>query len=157
MSCGPGLSAEPGPFQKVQPAEPVAAWFGGKKYLAKRIIARIKAIPRRCYAEPFVGMGGMFLRRATRPKSEIVNDINGEIVNLFRILREHPDELIRQFEWALSSRGEFRRLVETPVETLTDVQRAARFAYLQTLSFGGKPATDVTPGQMGRAPTTRPR
>ncbi len=45
-------------------AEPLAPWFGGKKHLAKRIIERIDAIPHRCYAEPFVGMGGVFLRRA---------------------------------------------------------------------------------------------
>ena len=72
------------------PAEPLAPWFGGKRWLAARIIERIEAIPHRCYAEPFVGMGGVFLRRARRPKSEIVNNANGEIVNLFRITRGHP-------------------------------------------------------------------
>ncbi len=130
-------------------AEPLAPWFGGKKYLAKRIAARIAAIEHRCYAEPFVGMGGVFLRRATRPKSEIVNDRNVEIVNLFRVAREHPEELIRQFRWTLSARDEFRRLIAVAPETLTDVQRAARFAYLQRLSFGGKPAHEATAGQMG--------
>ena len=136
-------------FSEVPAAEPIAPWFGGKKYLARHIIERVEAIPHRCYAEPFVGMGGVLLRRRTRPKSELINDINGDIANLFRIMREHPDELIRQFDWTLSSRAEFRRLVETPVSILTDVQRAARFVYLQRLSFGGKPATDVTQGQMG--------
>ena len=48
----------------VPPAEPLAPWVGGKRLLAKRIIARIEAIPHDCYAEPFVGMGGVFLRRA---------------------------------------------------------------------------------------------
>ena len=137
------------------PAEPLAPWFGGKRWLAARIIARIEAIPHRCYAEPFVGMGGVFLRRARRPKSEIVNDANGEIVNLFRITREHPGELARQFEWTLASRAEFRRLLSLPPDALTDIQRAARFAYLQRLSFGGKPATTVSPGQMGPS-VTRP-
>ena len=133
----------------VTPAEPIAPWFGGKKLLARRIAARIEAIPHHCYAEPFVGMGGVLLRRSTRSKSEVVNDRNGDIINLFRIVREHPDELARQFAWALSSRREFARLVAVPPETLTDVQRAARFAYLQRLTFGGKPAHDATPGQMG--------
>ena len=139
-------------LRDIAPAAPIAPWFGGKKYLAARIIARIEAVSHDCYAEPFVGMGGVFLRRACRPKSEILNDVNGEIVNLFRILREHPDELGRQFDWALSSRREFRRLVTIRPETLTDVQRAARFAFLQRLSFAGKPATEITPGQMGPSP-----
>ena len=131
-------------------AEPLAPWRGGKKRLAARIIERLEAIPHRCYAEPFVGMGGVFLRRKQRPKSEILNDRNGEIVNLFRIVREHPEELERQFEWALSSRGEFGRLVATPPETLTDIQRAARFAFLQRMTFRGKPAHHAaTRGQTG--------
>ena len=146
MSSG---TERPEPLRDVEPAEPIAAWFGGKKYLAKRIIERIEAVPHNCYAEPFSGMGGVFLRRAKRPKSEIINDINGEVVNLFRVVREHPEELARQFDWAVASKLEFRRLVDTPPESLTDVRRAARFAYLQTLAFGGKPATELTPGQTG--------
>lgn len=131
----------------VRPAEPLAPWFGGKRNLSKRIIARIETIPHGCYAEPFAGMGGVFLRRPSKPKSEILNDINGEIVNIYRVLREHPDELARQFDSILSSRSEFARLLKVPPETLTDVQRAARFAYIQQLSFGGKPAHLATPGQ----------
>ncbi|MYA88799.1 MAG: DNA adenine methylase [Boseongicola sp. SB0662_bin_57] len=124
----------------VDPVEPVAPWFGGKKNLASRIITRIEAIPHRCYAEPFAGMGGVFLRRRSRPKSEILNDINGEIVNLYRVLREHPDALEAEFALCLSSRDEWDRLLRVPPDTLTDIRRAARWAFLQRLSFGGKPA-----------------
>lgn len=136
------------PLEAVEPAEPIAAWFGGKKYLAARIAERVEAIPHRCYAEPFCGMAGVFLRRRKRPKSEAINDINAEIVNLYRIVREHPDELVRQFRWVLNARAEFVRLVEMAPESLTDVQRAARFAYLQTIMFGGKPATLGSRGTM---------
>ena len=130
----------------VEPAEPLAAWFGGKRSLARRIIARIEATPHSCYAEPFCGMAGVFLRRKLRPPVEILNDRNAEVVNLFRVVREHPEELTRQFDWVLSARAEFRRLLAVEAETLTDVQRAARFAYLQTLMFAGKPATLASPG-----------
>jgi len=134
----PAPDTGPEPLRDIAPAEPIAPFLGGKRLLAKRIIARIEAVPHRCYAEPFVGMGGVFLRRPKRPKVEAINDVNGEIANLFRILREHPDELAQQFRWAVASRHDFRRLVKTPPEVLTDVQRAARFAYLQTLAFAGK-------------------
>ncbi len=147
MSSRSGRAPEA--LEAVEPATPLAPWFGGKKYLAARIIERIEAIPHKCYAEPFLGMGGVFLRRCQRPRAEIVNDINGDVVNLFRMVREHPQELARQFDWASSSRAEFRRLCAVNPDTLTDIQRAARFAYLQTNAFGGKPATDATPGQTG--------
>ena len=136
-------------FTHTHAAEPLAPWLGGKRYLARTIIEHIETIPHRCYAEPFLGMGGVFLRRTQRPKSEVINDVNGEIVNLFRVVREHPDELARQFRWALAAREEFKRLLSTAPETLTDIQRAARFTYLQRLSFGGKPVTGITPGHMG--------
>ena len=145
--------AEAADAPSAAPAEPLAPWLGGKKYLARRIIELIEAIPHTCYAEPFVGMGGILLRKATRAKSEILNDLNGDIVNLFRALREHPVELARQFELALASRAEFARLLAVPPETMTDIQRAARWAYLQRLSFGGKPAHLATPGQI--APSTQ--
>ena len=129
-------------------AEPLASWKGGKRLLARRIIERIEAIPHSCYAEPFAGMGGVFLRRRARARSEILNDRNADIANLFRVLREHPDELARQFRWAVAARREFARLLQVPPGTLTDIQRAARFAYLQSLSFGGLPAHEATPGQL---------
>ena len=143
-------------LEETAAAEPIAPWFGGKKHLARAIIGRIEAIPHTCYAEPFVGVGGVFLRRRLKPKSEVINDRNSEIVNLFRACREHPGELARQFRWVLSSREEFRRLLGVEPETLTDIQRAARFAYLQRLSFGGKPAQDATPGQMGSSAPHHP-
>ncbi len=125
---------------KAEAAEPLAPWFGGKKYLATRIIARIARIPHRCYAEPFVGMGGVFLRKP-RARAEVVGDRSGAIVNLFRMVREHPGELGRQFDAAIASRADFRRLVVASPDSLTEIQRAARFAFLQALAFGGKLAT----------------
>ena len=134
------MSTDESGMEPVQPATPLAPWAGGKKLLASRIIARIEAIPHRCYAEPFAGMGGVFLRRRSRPKSEILNDINGEIVNLYRILRDHPDALEAEFDLCLSARAEWERLLRVPPDTLTDIRRAARWAFLQKLSYGGGPA-----------------
>ena len=56
----------------VSPTEPLAPWRGGKRNLANKIIARIEAIEHRCYAEPFVGMAGVFLRRKARPHAEAI-------------------------------------------------------------------------------------
>ncbi|WP_415794122.1 DNA adenine methylase, partial [Cereibacter sphaeroides] len=58
-------------MKQVPPAAPVAPWLGGKKRLHPLILERIEAIPHRAYVEPFVGMGGIFLRRRFRPRLEV--------------------------------------------------------------------------------------
>lgn len=68
----------------------------------------------------------------------MLNDINGDLVNLYRVVQHHLEEFVRQFKWALSSRQVFKWLQETRPETLTDIQRAARFYYLQQSAFGGR-------------------
>ena len=125
-------------FDHVRPAAPVAPWLGGKKALHRIIIDRIQAISHKTYCEPFVGMGGVFLRRAFRPKLEVANDLNGEIVNLFRILQRHHPQLMDVMRFQLASRREFERLRTIDPSTLTDLERAARFLYLQRLAFGGQ-------------------
>ncbi len=62
-------------MQSVTPTMPVAPYLGGKKNLAKVLIPLIDAQHCTTYAEPFVGMGGIFLRRTSRPKSEVINDL----------------------------------------------------------------------------------
>lgn len=125
-------------MSKVAPAAPVAPWLGGKKALHKAIIARIEAISHKSYIEPFVGMGGVFLRRSWRPQLEVANDLNGEITNLFRILQRHYPQFMEVMRFQITSRREFERLRGCEPERLTDLERAARFLYLQRLAFGGK-------------------
>lgn len=123
---------------KIKPISPPAAYIGGKRILSKAIIERINATPHTGYAEPFVGMGGVFLRRTCKPKTEVINDRNGEVANLFRILQRHYPQFMETLKFQITSRREFQRLVRTDPATLTDLERAARFLYLQRLSFGGK-------------------
>ena len=123
---------------KVAPAAPVAPWLGGKKALHRAIIERIDKIEHRAYVEPFVGMGGVFLRRSWRPAAEVANDLNGEITNLFRILQRHYPQFLEVMRFQITSRREFERLRSCRPESLTDLERAARFLYLQRLAFGGK-------------------
>lgn len=139
-------------MNQVKPAAPVAPWLGGKKQLHGRIIQRIEALSHKTYAEPFVGMGGVFLRRRFKPRLEVANDFNGEIINLFRILQRHYPQLMEVMKFQISSRREFDRLRVTDPRTLTDLERAARFLYLQRLAFGGK-----VNGVFGVAPTSGPR
>ncbi len=117
---------------------PPAHWIGGKRRLAARIIARLSQIPHRTYVEPFVGMGGLFFRRPTRAPAEVINDISTDVTNLFRVLQRHYVPLMDMLRWQITSRAEFERLLAARADTLTDLERAARFLYLQRAGFGGK-------------------
>lgn len=117
---------------------PLAPYVGGKRNLARRLVALIGRTPHAVYAEPFVGMGGVFFRRDRRPAQEIVNDLSGDVATFFRILQEHYPAFMDELRFRLSSRAEFDRLMKQDPATLTDLRRAARFLYLQSLGFGGK-------------------
>lgn len=122
----------------VNAVSPVAPWIGGKRNLARRIRALIEATPHDVYAEGFVGMGGVFFRRTARPKCEIINDWSGEVANLFRCMRAHAGALNDLIALQLHCRADFDREQRVDPTTLTDLQRAARFVYLQKVAFGGK-------------------
>ncbi len=124
----------------VQPVAPAAGYIGGKRNLASRLVAMIERVEHDGYAEPFVGMGGIFLRRRSRPKVEVINDVSGDVVTFFRVLQRHYPYMLDMLRFRVASRAEFERLKAQRPETLTDLERAARFLYLQKLAFGGKVA-----------------
>jgi DNA adenine methylase len=123
----------------VRPLKSLVSWVGGKRRLALLIVKRIEAVPHELYAEPFIGMGSVFLARTRRARFEVINDRLNDVVNLFRVAKHHPTALVEELRFALVSRADFSRLIDTPPEIMTDVQRAARFFYLQRLNYGGKP------------------
>lgn len=68
----------------------------------------------------------------------MINDISADVVTLFRILQRHYQSFLDELKWRLNSRAEFKRLTLADPATLTDLERAARFLYLQKAGFGGK-------------------
>lgn len=130
--------------------QPIIPWIGGKRRLADRIFP---LFPRHsCYVEPFAGGAALYFLRSTPADVEVLNDINGDLINLYRVVQVHLEEFVRQFKWALSSRQVFKWLQDTNPATLTDIQRAARFYYLQQSAFGGR----VDGQTYGTATTTPP-
>jgi DNA adenine methylase len=145
-------------FSPVRQARPPAAYIGGKKQLAARLAELIERVPHHTYAEPFVGMGGVFLRRSLAPKAEVINDVSADVATLFRILQRHYVAFMDMLRFQLTSRRDFERLLQIDPATLTDLERAARFLYLQRLAFGGKVAGrsfGVSPGLPGRFDVTK--
>lgn len=129
---------------------PIIPWIGGKRRLVRPIFDRFPA--HTCYVEAFCGAAAIFFEK--QPSDvEVLNDINGELVNLYRVVQHHLEEFVRQFKWALSSRQVFEWEQKKAPETLTDIQRAARFYYLQKHAFGGR----VDGQSYGTATTSGPR
>jgi DNA adenine methylase len=129
---------------------PLSGYLGGKSRLVRDILARIPA--HTCYCEPFAGAAWpLFAKEPSRV--EVLNDINGDLVNLYRIVQCHLEEFVRQFKWILTAREEFERQQRTRPDTLTDIQRAASFYYRLKCSFGGK----VTGQVFGTSTTAPPR
>lgn len=115
--------------------KPLVPWIGGKRRLAEHILPLLGDPA--CYVEAFAGAGAIFFAKPPS-QCEVLNDVNGELINLYRVVKHHLDEFVRQFRWSLTSRKMFEWQQMTRPETLTDVQRAARFYYLQRLAFGGR-------------------
>lgn len=132
------------------PRRGLLAWQGGKSLLAPRIIERMP--DHDAYCEVFAG-GAWVLFSKPESKVEIINDINRDLVTLYRCVKHHLAELVMQFRWMLVARDEFDRFMATPADSLTDIQRAARFYYLTKMAFGAK----VRAPTFGIAATAPPR
>ncbi|MGA2434703.1 MAG: DNA adenine methylase [Bryobacteraceae bacterium] len=109
-------------------------YIGGKNRLAKQIIALLPE--HLTYVEAFAGGAQVFFHKQPS-EVEILNDLDGEVINFFRVCQWHYEELVRYLRFCPPSRKLFELVSATAPQTLTDVQRAARFFYLQKNAFGG--------------------
>jgi DNA adenine methylase len=107
---------------------------GGKKVLLKRLLA---AMPRHeIYVEPFAGAAGLLFAKPPSPW-EVLNDVDAEVLNFFRVAKHRPSALAERFESEIVHAGRFRELraADAPPD---EVDRALRFAYLTWFSFGSR-------------------
>ena len=112
------------------------SWIGGKKALRDEIISRFPTGYKR-YIEVFGGGGWVLFHKNPGNDFEVYNDRNPNLANLYRCVRDHPDELISELTYALNSRTDFdyiRKVMKTPTE-IPDVKRAAYFYQLIRYSY----------------------
>lgn len=113
------------------------AYLGGKSRLAKHIVPRIPA-NHVCYCEPFCGAAWILFKKQPS-RHEVINDLDAELVNFWRIVQNHLQPFLDYFKYAVISRKLFDLENHRDPSTLTDLQRAVRYYYLQRLGFGGRP------------------
>lgn len=109
-------------------------YVGGKNRLATKIISLLPE--HTTYVEPFAG-GAQVLFHKPPSEVEVLNDLDFDVVNFFRVCQWHYEELVRYLRYCLVSRKLHELHVKSDPATLTDIQRAGRFFYLQKNSFGG--------------------
>lgn len=110
-------------------------WVGGKSRLRKYILPLIPE--HNCYVDVFGGAGWVLFGKEPS-QVEILNDIDQELINFFRVVKHQPEELIVSFEWELVSRAEFNRLAQLDLSELDEIQRAHRFFYIIMAGWGGE-------------------
>lgn len=108
-------------------------YIGGKFYLLKKLVQLIPE--HETYVEVFGGAGTLLLNKPPN-RVEVFNDIDGDLIDLFIVVRDKPEEFVRKFRWLLYSR-ELNRLWSRDIETNDPVERAARFYYVIRSSFSG--------------------
>lgn len=115
-------------------ARPFIKWVGGKTQLLPHLRA---AMPMSfgTYYEPFLGGGALFWDVA--PKRAILSDANAELVNTYRVVRDHVEPLIEALSTLVYDKDVYYRVRGYDVKALTQVERAARFVYLNRTCFNG--------------------
>lgn len=123
------------------------AWVGGKKALRDEILARFPRNYKR-YIEVFGGAGWVLFHKPPGNDFEVFNDFNGNLVNLYRCVREQPEALRDELRYMLNSRLDFEYMkgMLHSQAVLPDVRRAAyyyaliRYSYAAgTSTFGSQP------------------
>lgn len=115
------------------------SWIGGKKLLRKTITENFPTEKIDRYVEVFGGAGWVLFYKDKQAKEEIYNDINNELINLFKCVKYHTNALQEELDNTLNARETFAEYREIYQATaLTDIQRAARYFYLIKSSYGSK-------------------
>lgn len=122
------------PFAKEAPIRPLVKWAGGKSQLIRQLLP---LFPQRvsCLIEPFIGGGAVFFH--LRPPKAVIADKNEELINFYRVVRDHPDQLTADLKRHINSADYYYRTRSLDPAGLTEIQRASRFLYLNKFGYNG--------------------
>lgn len=119
--------------------QPVLKWAGGKRQLLPKIIKLIPTRGIKTYYEPFLGGGAVLLH--LQPKKAIVNDTNAELINVYNIIRDNVEELIKDLFIHKNNEDYFYEVREMDrtgkLEEMSDVEKASRIIFLNKTCFNG--------------------
>lgn len=114
-------------------ARPFLRWAGGKRWLIKYLTEIIGNTEYNNYFEPFIGGGSIFFH--IEPKNAFISDTSEELINAYNQVKLHPEKIIELLNKFRNTKEEYYRIRET--EPRKDIDRAARFIYLNKTSYNG--------------------
>lgn len=117
-----------------QPIKPFLKWAGGKTQLLPQLKVRLPTYYGQ-YIEPFVGGGALFFH--LRPRYAIISDANAELINTYKIVQNSLDALIEQLAPYPNTKDFFYNIRAQDPTTLSEIERAARFIYLNRTCYNG--------------------
>jgi DNA adenine methylase len=119
--------------------QPFIKWAGGKRYLLPEISKRMP--PKfNVYHEPFIGGGAVFF--SIQPKNAIINDLNCEVINLYKVIKSDVDSLLKELRKHKNEVDYFYKIRELDrfpdkFNKLNDIEKAARILFLNKTCFNG--------------------
>lgn len=117
---------------------PVLKWAGGKTQLLKQIIPLLPIEGVSSYCEPFIGGGALLFY--IKPKIAFINDINSNLINVYNVIKYYPENLIielSKYENTAEFYSKIREIDRNNEVTLSNIQAASRFIYLNKTCFNG--------------------
>ncbi len=118
----------------VMQAKPILKWAGGKTQMLNDLLPKVPSSYGR-YIEPFLGGGAMFF--ALQPENAIIADSNPELINVYRQVSDHVDDVIRYLEQYENTKETFYAVRSQKWETLPAAEAAARTIFLNKTCFNG--------------------
>lgn len=113
------------------------SWIGGKKILRKTILEKFPKDGYTRYIEVFGGAGWVLFGKEQGKELEVFNDLDSNLINLYRCIKYHCDALQKELEWMGISREQFwDSKCQLDIRGLTDIQRAARYFHIIKISYG---------------------
>ncbi len=122
------------PFSFLSTVKPLVKRPGGKTRMLKHLLPIIGRINHQLYVEPFCGGAAVLAAKPPSPR-EVINDIDGELINLYKQVKHHLPAVVHELRLMVESRQLFAEAKLHP--GTTEIQRAASFAYRNYYSFGG--------------------
>lgn len=113
---------------------PLVRWAGSKKKLLPKL-SEYWDRPYDRYVEAFAGSASLFFHLA--PKQALINDLNSELIGAYRVLQSSPEDIYSELEKIPNVEASYYAMRSVDVSSLTDMQRAVRFFYLNRFCFNG--------------------
>ena len=110
----------------------VLKWTGSKWRMANKIISLMPE--HKCYIEPYFGSGAVFFKKDINCNSEIINDLDGNVVNLFKVIRDNPKELATAIYLTPYAREEY---LNVDLNISENIEKARRFLVRSNMARGG--------------------